>query len=139
MTNNILSRAIVPYHMRRTVFSEKAPMPVGPYSQAIVCKNMAYCSGQLGLVPSTGKLAEGGAAIEAAQALSNLRHVLEAAGSSMDKVVRCTIYLIDLDDLKEANRVYAGFFPNDPPARTLIQVAGLPLGGKIEIDAIAEI
>jgi 2-iminobutanoate/2-iminopropanoate deaminase len=125
--------------MRRTVLTENAPIPIGPYSQAIVCKNMVYCSGQLGLVPSTGRMIEGGPEKEAAQALSNLRHVLEAAGSSMEKVVRCTIFVTDLDDFKDVNQAYAGSFPGDPPARTTVQVERLPLGGKVEIDAIAEI
>jgi 2-iminobutanoate/2-iminopropanoate deaminase len=125
--------------MRQVIFTEKAPTPIGPYSQAIVCKDMVYCSGQLGLVPSTGKFAEGGSAGEAAQALSNIRHVLEAAGSSMEKVVRCTVYMTNLGDFKEVNPIYARYFPGDPPARALVQVSGLPLGGMIEIDAIAEI
>jgi 2-iminobutanoate/2-iminopropanoate deaminase len=123
---------------RRTVSSPAAPKAIGPYSQAIIAGGMVYCSGMIALDPETGEMI--GASDVAAQtrrALDSLRAVLEAAGSSLAQVVKTTIYLADLGDFGTVNEIYAGYFAAEPPARATVQVAGLPRGALVEIDAIA--
>ncbi|QLH74150.1 MAG: RidA family protein [Methanomassiliicoccales archaeon] len=123
----------------RTVLSTNAPKPVGPYAQAVISHNMVYCSGQLGIDPITGKLVTGGIEKEAEMVLNNLKNVLEAAGSSLNSVVKCTIYLTDMTKFSFVNEVYGRFFENNLPARTTVGVSCLPFDAKVEIDAIAEI
>jgi len=123
--------------IREVIATEKAPAAVGPYSQAIRAGDLVFTAGQLGLDPATGKLVEGGVEAQARQALTNLRAVLEAAGSSLKRVVKVTVFLQDINDFKAVNGVYAQFFTQEPPARSAVQVAALPLGGLIEIEAIA--
>jgi 2-iminobutanoate/2-iminopropanoate deaminase len=123
--------------MSKTVLTDQAPRPVGPYSQAVVSEGTVYCSGQLGLDPKTNQIVPGTAADQARQSLHNLEAVLKAAGASMASVVRTTIYLVDLNDFRSVNEIYAEFFPAHPPARSTVGVASLPLGGKVEIDVIA--
>ena len=123
--------------MMMNVRTDKAPSPVGPYSQAIICDRMVYCSGQVGLDPSTGKLVTTGTVDEAKQSLDNIDSVLEAAGSSMKKVVKVTIFMTDLDFFKDVNMVYAERFTEPFPARTTVGVARLPLGATIEIEVVA--
>ena len=124
--------------MKRVVFASSAPSPVGPYSQAIVAGGFVFASGQIPLDPASGKLVEGDIEAQAARVLDNLSKVLEAAGSSLDHVVRASVYLADLADFPRVNAVYARYFTADPkPARTTVQVAALPLGAQVEIDAIA--
>lgn len=123
--------------MRAVITSPAAPAAIGPYSQAIKCGSMVFLSGQLGLDPATGELAGPDAAAQAKQALANLRAVLEAAGSSVAKVVKTTIFLTDMNDFGAVNSVYAEVFNADPPARSCFAVAALPKGGKVEIEAIA--
>lgn len=124
--------------MKRVVFASAAPSPVGPYSQAIVAGGFVFASGQIPLDPASGKLVEGDIEAQAARVLDNLSKVLEAAGSSLDHVVRASVYLADLADFPRVNAVYARYFTADPkPARTTVQVAALPLGAQVEIDAIA--
>lgn len=113
-----------------------APEPVGPYSQAVSAGGFIFASGQLGVDPSTGAMPPSVEA-QAGQALNNLRAVLEAGGSSMDRVVKTTIFLADMKDFSAVNRVYAGCFREPFPARAAFQVAGLPLGGLVEIEAVA--
>lgn len=113
-----------------------APAPIGPYSQAVVHGDLVFCSGQLGLDPATGKLAEG-AVKQARQALVNLESVLRGAGSSLHRALRVTVYLIDLSLFPEINEVYAEFFVPPFPARTAVQVSALPKGAAVEIDVIA--
>jgi 2-iminobutanoate/2-iminopropanoate deaminase len=125
--------------MSKTVMTEKAPKPVGPYSQAIISKGLVFCSGQIGIDPSTGKLVEGGIEKETEQVLDNLRNVLDASGSSMDKVLRCTIYVTDMSNFQKVNAIYGKMFQSDPPARTTVGVLALPMKAMIEIDAIADI
>lgn len=120
----------------REVQVENAPSPIGPYSQAIVHADIIFCSGQLGLDPSTGKLAEG-AEEQARQALTNLESVLTGAGSSLHKALKVTLYLTDLSFFAGVNKVYAEFFVPPYPARTAIQVSALPKGAAVEIDVIA--
>lgn len=113
-----------------------APSPIGPYSQAVVHGELVFCSGQLGLDPATGLLAEG-AVEQARQALVNLEAVLRGAGSSLHQSLKVTVYLTDLSCFSEMNKVYAEFFVPPYPARTAIQVSALPKGAAVEIDVIA--
>jgi 2-iminobutanoate/2-iminopropanoate deaminase len=117
-----------------------APAPVGPYSQAIESDGWLFVSGQIPLDPETNALVDGEIEAQAIRVLANLRAVLEAAGASLDDVVRTTIYLLDLSLFPRVNAVYAEHFTNDPqPARATVQVTGLPLGAALEIDAIARL
>jgi 2-iminobutanoate/2-iminopropanoate deaminase len=115
---------------------DEAPSPIGPYSQAIVHGDMVFCSGQLGLDPTTGVLVDG-AVEQARQALKNLEAVLNGAGSSLHRALKVTMYLTDLSCFSEMNKVYAEFFVPPYPARTAIQVSALPKGAAVEIDVIA--
>lgn len=117
--------------------TDLAPVPVGPYSQAIVSEKMIFCSGQIGVDPSTGKLIATGTVDEARQCLKNIRSVLEASGSSLGKVVKVTIFMTDLDLFKEVNAIYAECFSEPFPARTTVGVARLPMGATIEIEVVA--
>jgi 2-iminobutanoate/2-iminopropanoate deaminase len=124
--------------LKHVVFASAAPTPVGPYSQAIVSGGLVFASGQIPIDPASGKLVEGEIEAQAERVLDNLRAVLEAAGSSLDHVVRASVYLVDLSVFPRVNAVYARYFTADPkPARTTVQVAALPLGARVEIDAIA--
>ena len=123
---------------RQEVRTENAPAPVGPYSQAIRTGDVVYASGQIPLDPATGDKVEGEIEDETRQVLANLKAVLEAAGSGMDRVVKATVYLTDLTLFPRVNAVYAEAFDVDPaPARVTVGVAALPLGAQVEIDAIA--
>lgn len=123
---------------RRAVESGEAPAPVGPYSQAVIHDGLLYASGQIPLDPGTGKLVEGGIDEQTRQVIDNLRAVLAAGGSSLDRVLRTTIYLVDLGLFGRVNAVYAEHFQGDPaPARATVGVAALPLGAQVEIDLIA--
>jgi 2-iminobutanoate/2-iminopropanoate deaminase len=117
-----------------------APKAIGPYSQAVVASaaRMVFCSGQIPLDPQTGQLVGQGDVREAThQVMRNLDAVLRAAGAQLASVVKTTIYLADMADFAAVNEVYASYFPTKPPARATVQVAGLPRGAKVEIDAIA--
>ena len=118
-----------------TLYAEKAPAAVGPYCHAKLCGDMLFCSGQLGLIPDTGALAEGLEG-QTRQALDNLGVVLAAAGMDYSNVVKTTVFVADMGDFAAVNAIYAGYFPNDPPARSCVQ-AVLPKGGLVEIEAIA--
>jgi len=122
---------------RRVVHTDKVPPARVPLSQAIKAGDWVFASGQLGFDPRTGRLAEGGIKAETRQVCENLKAVLEAAGSSLAKVVKVTIYLADLGELMAMNEVFSGYFPMDPPARTTFQAAGLVAGARVEIEAIA--
>jgi 2-iminobutanoate/2-iminopropanoate deaminase len=124
--------------VKRVVFASTAPTPVGPYSQAIVANGLVFASGQVPIDPASGKLVPGEIETQTERVLENLARVLEAAGSSLDHVVRASVYLVDLAMFPRMNAVYARYFSADPkPARTTVQVAALPLGAQVEIDAIA--
>ncbi len=123
--------------MKEVIKTDKAPAAIGPYSQAIKSGGLIFVSGQLPLDPNTGQMPEETTA-QAQQALNNIKSILTAAGSSMDKIVRVGIFMTDLADFVPVNEVYATFFQDAPPARATVQVAALPKGAKIEIDAIAE-
>ena len=123
---------------RVEIRTESAPAPVGPYSQAIRSGDLVFASGQIPLDPATGKKIEGEIEEETRRVLANLRAVLEAAGSGMDRVVKATVYLTDLGLFPRVNAIYAEAFDVDPaPARVTVGVASLPLGARVEIDAIA--
>lgn len=122
---------------RRVVHTEKVPPARVPLSQAIKAGGWVFASGQLGIDPGTGRLAAGGIKAETRQVCENLRAVLEAAGSSLARVVKVTIYLADLGELLAMNEVFSGYFAVDPPARTTFQAAGLVAGARVEIEAIA--
>ena len=121
---------------RKTIRTEHAPAALGPYSQAIHAGDLIFASGQLGLDPTTGKLQEG---IEAQthQALANVAAVLQAAGTGVEKVVKTTIFLANMADFAKVNAIYGEIFHTEPPARSTIQVAALPLGGLVEIEVVA--
>jgi 2-iminobutanoate/2-iminopropanoate deaminase len=121
---------------RQIISSQYAPAAVGPYSQAVRVGNFVFASGQLGLDPTTGKLQEGVEA-QTRQALANLRAVLAAAGANLDKTVKTTIFLANIADFAKVNAVYGEVFKMEPPARSTVQVAALPLGGLVEIEVIA--
>lgn len=122
----------------RSVRSDDAPAPVGPYSQAVVRDGLIFVSGQIPLDPATGHLVDGDIEIQIRRVMENLRAVLRAAGADLSHVLRTGIYLTDLDDFQRANAVYAEFFPDEPqPARSTVQVAALPLGARVEVDCIA--
>jgi 2-iminobutanoate/2-iminopropanoate deaminase len=121
--------------MRTTVNTPDAPAAIGPYSQAVRHGGLLWCSGQLGLVPASGQLADGTVA-QARQALLNLEAICREAGTSLTKALRLTVYLVDLADFQAVNQVYQGFFESPFPARASVQVAALPKGGRVEIDAV---
>jgi len=123
---------------REEVRTSGAPAPVGPYSQAIRAGDWLFASGQIPLDPATGKIVTGEIEVEARQVLVNLGAVLEAAGTGFDRVVKATVYLTDLSLFPRVNAIYAEFFSTAPaPARVTVGVASLPLGARVEIDAIA--
>ena len=123
--------------MSRTIIhTEQAPKAIGPYSQAVRVGNLLFTSGQIPLDPATGELVDGDIAAQARRVFDNLRAVCEAAGASLDDVVRVGIYLMDLADFAAVNAVMADYFQAPDPARSTIQVSGLPRGARIEVDAI---
>ena len=129
--------------MRQPVETSYAPKAIGPYSQAIVADGWVFCSGQIPLDPASGELVGAGhhpdIRLQARQVMRNLGAVLEAAGATFGDVVKTTIFLADMGDFAAVNEVYGAFFPERPPARATVQVAGLPRGALIEIDAVARL
>ena len=121
---------------RTVVHTDKAPKAIGPYSQAIRTESMIYTAGQTGLDPATGELVAGGVEAQTRQVLTNLKHVIEAAGSSVGNVIKTTVFLTDMSDFPKMNAIYAEFFGENPPARSTVAVAGLPKGGVVEIEAV---
>ncbi len=123
--------------MKKEVKTDKAPKAIGPYSQGIVANGFVFCSGQIPLVPETGELATGPIKDQTRQVLKNVSAVLDAAGSSLDDVVKCTVFLQDMADFAAMNAVYAEFFKTPFPARAAVQVARLPRDVKVEVEAVA--
>lgn len=121
------------------VSTEHAPAAIGPYSQAIVCPPFVFVSGCLGFDPKTGAFVEGGVEAQARQALQNLKSVVEASGSEVGKIVKTTVFLKDMNDFAAVNTVYAEFFGEHKPARSLVEVARIPRDGQFEIEAIASV
>jgi 2-iminobutanoate/2-iminopropanoate deaminase len=122
---------------RQAITTSGAPAAIGPYSQAIAADGLLFCSGQLGLDPASGNLVEGGVEAQAERSLRNLTAVLDAAGLAWVDVVKTTIFLADIADFATVNAVYGRYMPEPPPARSTVQVAALPKGGLVEIEAIA--
>jgi 2-iminobutanoate/2-iminopropanoate deaminase len=120
-----------------SVFTPDAPAPIGPYSQAVRAGAFLFCSGQIPIDPETGKLVEGDMATQTRRVMDNIAALLAAAGTSFEHVVKTTIYLVDMADFAAVNPVYGERFGRQPPARTTVAVAALPLGARIEIEAVA--
>jgi 2-iminobutanoate/2-iminopropanoate deaminase len=123
---------------REVIKSERAPKAIGPYEQALKLDGWVFTSGQIPLDPKSGAMVEGGIGAQTRQVLENLRGVLEAAGTSMGRVVKATVYMTNLADFQKMNEVYAEFFPQDKPVRSTVGVAALPRGAQVEIDLIAQ-
>lgn len=122
---------------KERIATSRGPSAIGPYSQAIVAGDLIFVSGQIPLDPELGTLIDGGIAAQTDRVIKNLSAILEAAGSSLDKVVKTTVYLASLDDFSAMNETYGEYFRTDPPARATVQAARLPKGAALEIDAIA--
>lgn len=122
---------------KEIVATDRAPGAIGPYSQAVKVGNMVFVSGQLALDPASGELVTGDIQKETRQALTNLKQILIAASSSLDRVVKTTLYITDMDDFPAVNQVYAEFFATDAPARACVQVARLPKNANFEVEAVA--
>lgn len=123
--------------MRKTFHSDQAPKAIGPYSQAARVGNSIFLSGQIPLDPATQTLVEGDISTQTERVMQNLGAVLKAAGAGFDDVVRCGIFLVDLNDFAKVNEVYGRYFTSSPPARSTVQVSALPKGARVEIDAVA--
>ena len=123
--------------MRQPIKTENAPAAIGPYSQAIKANGFVFVSGQIPIDPHTGEFVAGGITEQTARVLKNLTAVLEAAGSSLEQVVKTTVFLADMKEFSSMNEVYKDFFPSPPPARSTVAAAGLPRDARVEIEAIA--
>ncbi len=127
----------MPDPVKEIIKTEKAPKAIGPYSAGVKAGGFIFTAGQGGAIPESGQIVDGGIENETRQTLTNIKNILEAGGSSMVNVVKTTVYLRDMNDFARMNSVYAEFFPENPPARTTVQVAALPKGIAVEIEAIA--
>jgi 2-iminobutanoate/2-iminopropanoate deaminase len=125
--------------MRQTISTGNAPKAIGPYSQAVVYGGLAYLSGQIALDPASNKVIEGGISAQTERVLENIKGVLEAAGASLESVLKTTVFLKDMGDFAPMNEVYQRYFPKDPPARSTVQAAKLPRDVGVEIDVIAAV
>lgn len=122
---------------KNIIQTERAPTPIGPYSMGVAIGNLIFTAGQLGIDPKSGEIVAGGIQAETRQALTNIKNILEAAGSSLENVVKTTVYLRDMTDFSQMNAVYGEFFPKNYPARTAVQAAALPKNAAVEVEAIA--
>ena len=125
--------------MKEVIATDRGPKAIGPYSQAVRIDDLVFTAGQTALDPASMQLVEGGIEPQTLQVLTNIKHVLEAAGSGLNYVVKTTVFLTSMDDFAAMNTVYAQFFPENPPARTTVAVAALPKGGLVEIEAVARL
>jgi 2-iminobutanoate/2-iminopropanoate deaminase len=123
--------------VKTVISTDRGPKAIGPYSQAIRANGFIFISGQVAFNPATGQLVEGDVAIQTARVLDNLKAIVEAAGSSLDHAVKTTVFLKDMNDFVAMNEVYARYFPQNPPARSTVEVARLPRDVRVEIDLIA--
>lgn len=124
---------------KKAVATEKAPAAIGPYSQGVRVGDLIFTAGQLGIITGTKAFAGPDIESQTRQALENIKAVLEAGGSCLDHVVKTTVFLKDIEEFARMNAVYGEFFPDSPPARSAVQVAALPLGGRVEIEAVATV
>ncbi len=122
----------------KAIHTDNAPAAIGPYSQAIETGNYIFTSGMIPVIPATGEIAGDTVEEQAKQAFTNLKNLLEASGSSLDKVVKTTVFIKDMNDFSKINEIYAGFFTENLPARSCVEVARLPKDVKLEVEAIAE-
>ncbi|GAB5494174.1 MAG: RidA family protein [Phototrophicaceae bacterium] len=122
---------------KKVIHTEHAPAAVGPYSQAIVANGFVFTAGQIPLIPSEGKMLDGDIKAQTRQVMENLSAVLGEANSNFDNVIKTTIFLASMDDFAQVNEVYGEFFSSNPPARSTVEVAGLPLGALVEIEMVA--
>lgn len=122
---------------KRIIHTEKAPKAIGPYSQAVCINGLVYTAGQVGLDPASMEIVEGGIEAQTRQVLNNLTQVLEASGSDMQHVIKTTVFLAEMNDFAAMNAIYGQFFPENPPARSTVAVAGLPKGARVEIEVVA--
>jgi 2-iminobutanoate/2-iminopropanoate deaminase len=125
--------------MKRIIHTDSAPAAIGPYSQATVHDGVVYCSGQIGIVPGTGEFVGDDVESQTKQVMKNLEAVLEEAGSGFDKVLKCSIFLADMDDFSVVNELYGKHFPENPPARETVAVKTLPKNCRVEVGCIAYI
>src|SRR5579864_1813501 len=125
--------------MREIISTDKAPKAIGPYSQAVIYNGIAYLSGQIPTDPATGQMVEGDIAVQTARVLENIKAVLEASGTSLNSVLKTTVFLKDMGDFPKMNEVYGRYFSANPPARSTVQAARLPRDVSVEIDAIASV
>jgi len=123
--------------IRKIVQTDKAPAAVGPYSQGAKTEELLFTAGQIPLDPVTGSMVDGDIQDQTRQVLHNLQAVLEAGGARLETVMKCTVFLQDMGEFAAMNEIYAEFFPDNPPARSAVEVAALPLGARVEIEAIA--
>ena len=124
---------------KKIVSTEKAPKAIGPYSQAVRTESLVFTAGQIGLDPSTMEIVGGGIEAETRQALTNLKHILENSGSGLNFVIKSLVFMQDMNDFATMNAVYSEFFPDNPPARSTVQVAALPKGALVEIECVGMI
>lgn len=122
--------------MREIIATEKGPKAIGPYSQAVKANGFIFTAGQVAFDPATGQLVEGDVARQTARVFENLKAIVEAAGSSLDRAVKATVFLKDMNDFAAMNEVYARYFPANPPARSTVEAARLPRDVRVEIDLI---
>ncbi len=124
---------------KQIIQTEKAPKAIGPYSQAVKVGSFIFTAGQIGLDPQSGELIAPDIESQTRQALTNLKHILEAAGASLNDVIKTTVFLQDMAEFPRMNAIYAEFFPQNPPARSTVAVAALPKGARVEIEAVARL
>jgi len=122
--------------MKEIISTDKGPKAIGPYSQAVKANGFVFTAGQVPFDPATGQLVEGDVGRQTARVLENLKAIVEAAGSSLDRAVKATVYLKDMNDFVAMNEVYARYFPSNPPARSTVEAARLPRDVRIEIDLV---
>ena len=125
--------------MKKIVFTDKAPKPVGPYSQGVKAGNFLFIAGQIPVDPATGEVVKGGFEEQVRRVMENIKAIVEAAGGSMESIVKVTVYLKNIKLFDEFNRVYAEYFPREPPARVVVEVSNLPKNVELEVEAIAYI
>jgi 2-iminobutanoate/2-iminopropanoate deaminase len=123
--------------LKKLIYTDAAPVTVGPYSQAVMAGDFLFVSGQIAVHPETGKMVEGGIENQVERVIKNIGSILEAAGGDLSCIVKTTVFLASMDDFAAMNEIYRGYFTEDPPARAAFEVSRLPLGAQVEIEAVA--